>query len=331
MNKLRCVSREMRGLNKRKNVNKEVIMKGPILVVLAAGMGSRYGGLKQIERIGPEGEVLLDYSVYDALRAGYEKVVFIIRHDMEQDFYDVVLSRMGDSVPYSLAYQELDSLIPPDFFAAAQKKGRTKPWGTCHALLCAEQNIDAPFTIINADDFYGKEPYAVMSAFQKEDNSNTNESGAMVPYRLENTLVATGTVTRGVCIVKDGLLTAVDELKSIEKQNGIIFNTDENGKRRELTADTPVSMNFWGFPLSVFELLHTYFQDFLKTSGMELKSECYIPLAADYLVKNDLLKIRALDGESEWFGVTYREDRAMAVERIERLIAAGTYPAGLWS
>jgi choline kinase len=302
-------------------------MKGPILVVLAAGMGSRYGGLKQMDRIGKSGEVLLDYSVFDAKRAGFKKIVFIIRHDLEKDFRDIVLSRINDSIETAVAFQELDSLIPADVLAASKKIGRTKPWGTAHALLCAEDKIDAPFTVLNADDFYGKEAFAVIGKYLADP---AIKDGAIVPFSLEKTLSPQGTVTRGVCEIKDGNLASVDELKSIEKKDGRIFNTGSDGEKQFLAADTPVSMNFWGFPVSIFPKLHTYFEDFLKTSGAELKSECYLPMAADWLIKNKFLNIKALKADSEWFGVTYKEDREAAVNRISQLVSQGVYPASLW-
>jgi dTDP-glucose pyrophosphorylase len=299
----------------------------PILVILAAGMGSRYGGLKQIDRIGKNGEVLLDYSVYDALQSGFGKVVFIIRRDIEGDFKEIVLDRMGSSVPYELAYQELDSLLPPDLKEYAAKTGRTKPWGTAHALLCAAPFIDAPFTVINSDDFYGREAFRVMGAYLSAPDL---QEGAIVPYRLEKTLSSKGTVTRGVCVVKDSYLVSVDELKSIEKQGGVIFNTGEDGTRRELAADTPVSMNFWGFPPGCLPHIRDFFGEFCETSGKEPKSECYIPLAADRLIKKGYLRLKVLSAESEWFGVTYQEDRAEAQRRIGELGSAGVYPARLW-
>jgi NDP-sugar pyrophosphorylase family protein len=302
-------------------------MKGPILVVLAAGMGSRYGGLKQIDKIGDGGEALLDYSVFDALRAGFEKTVFIIRRDIEKDFSEYVLARMKHKAPYELAFQELDSLIPARVLEAAKKAGRAKPWGTCHALLCAERHIDAPFAVINADDFYGREAYQTMAGFLKADGESV---GAIVPYRLVQTLSPTGTVTRGVCAIEGGLLRAVEELKSIEKKDGVIFNTDENGEKRQLAPDTPVSMNFWGFPAGVLPRVREYFDAFLETSGGEPKSECYIPLAADWLIKRGFLEIRALAADSEWFGVTYKEDKDTAVKRVRELTEQGVYPKGLW-
>ncbi|MDR2745922.1 MAG: hypothetical protein LBB77_00620 [Treponema sp.] len=302
-------------------------MAEPVLVILAAGMGSRYGGLKQMDPIGAAGEVLLDYSVYDALRSGFGKIVFIIRHDFEDDFKRLVLKRMGGGFKYELAFQEGDSLIPPEVLEESRKAGRTKPWGTAHALLCAAPCIDAPFAVINADDFYGREAFQVMGKYLAQENL---DEGAIVPYGLEKTLSPRGTVARGVCVIGGGLLQTVDELKAIEKQGGRIFNT-EAGEKRELAPDTPVSMNFWGFPPRILKDLGRYFDDFLKTSGREPKSECYIPLAADWFIKNGLLKIRSLNAHSEWFGVTYKEDKEAAQKRMAELTTAGIYPSPLWS
>ncbi|GHT82668.1 nucleotidyltransferase [Spirochaetia bacterium] len=302
-------------------------MKGPILVVLAAGMGSRYGGLKQMDRIGKSGEVLLDYSVFDAKRAGFTKIVFIIRRDIEKDFRELVLSRIRGRIECDLAFQELDSIIPADVLAKSLSAGRTKPWGTAHALLCARDKIDAPFTVLNADDFYGREAFAAMGSYLSDPGIT---DGAIVPFRLEKTLSPQGTVTRGICAVRQGCLSSVDELKAIEKKDGRIFNTGPDGTRQDLSADSPVSMNFWGFPVSIFPKLQNYFDDFLKTSGAEPKSECYLPLAADWFIKQGFLKIRVLEANSEWFGVTYKEDREAAVNRIAELVSEGVYPASLW-
>jgi NDP-sugar pyrophosphorylase family protein len=306
-------------------------MAGPVLVVLAAGMGSRYGGLKQMDRIGKNGEVLLDYSVFDALRSGFEKAVFIIRHDIEKDFRELVLARMK-GVSCDLAFQDLDTLIPSGVFAEAKKAGRTKPWGTTHALLCAAEKIDGPFTVLNADDFYGLEAYRAMGVYLKSESSKTE--GAIVPYELQKTLSPQGTVTRGVCEIKDGYLASVDELTAIEKKDGSIFNTGPGGVRRDLAGNTPVSMNFWGFPQSIFPHLQKYFDNFLAgfAGDMEgnIKSECYLPKAADWLIKEKIIRIRALRADSDWFGVTYKEDREAAVRRIETLTAGGIYPPGLW-
>jgi hypothetical protein len=303
-------------------------MKEPILVVLAAGMGSRYGGLKQMDKLGSNGEALLDYSVYDALRSGFKRIVFIIRHDIEKDFREIVLSRMGNAVPYSLAFQDLDSLIPPDIYREAQKLGRTRPWGTSHALLCAADQIDAPFAVINADDFYGREAYAVLGNYLS--TLSGAPEAAIVPYRLETTLSPQGSVARGICGVKEGYLLSVEELVSIKKEGDTIYNTNPDGTRRELAPDTLVSMNFWGFPETILPEFQKYFDDFINSSYKDIKSECYIPGAADHFIKQGIIRIRSLPADSEWFGVTYKDDKAAAVERIAALTARGVYPAKLW-
>ena len=318
-------------------------MKGPILVVLAAGMGSRYGGLKQMDKLGKNGEVLLDYSVYDAVQSGFEKIVFIIRRDIEKDFREIALARMESQVKCALAFQDPDSLIPPDIFAQAQKAGRTKPWGTTHALLCAADHIDAPFTVINADDFYGREAFAVIgrhlsgpgAASLAEPSSLTEPYEAViVPYRLDKTLSSQGTVARGVCEITDDYLVAVEELTAIKAQDGRVFNTNPDGSTRELAADSPVSMNFWGFPPGILPEFKKYFDGFLKTFSADIPahitSECFIPRAADYFIKQKIARITALRADSEWFGVTYREDREAAIKKLTDLTAAGVYPERLF-
>jgi len=306
-------------------------MKGPILVVLAAGIGSRYGGLKQMDKLGKNGEVLLDYSVYDAIQSGFEKVVFIIRRDIEKDFQESILARMGSKVRWELAFQEQDSLIPADIFAGAQKAGRTKPWGTTHALLCAADTIDAPFTVINADDFYGREAFAAMG---KHLCGPAAHEPVIVPYRLDKTLSAQGTVARGVCAIKDDYLVSVEEHTAIERKDGRVINTNPDGSIRELAADSPVSMNFWGFPQTILPEFKKYFDEFLKTFAADIpgniKSECYIPHAADHLIKQGIIKIKALKANSDWFGVTYKEDRETAVKKLADLTQAGVYPPSLW-
>jgi len=303
-------------------------MKGPILVVLAAGIGSRYGGVKQMEKFGKCGEVLLDYSVYDALRGGFDRVVFIIRKDLEKDFREAVLARMEGKVKYELAYQELDSLIPQEIFENAKKIGRSKPWGTAHALLCAAEQIDSPFAVINADDFYGREAFAAMGKFLAESG---DKEGAIVPYLLEPTLSKTGTVARGVCKISDGYIVSIDELTAIEKKEGVIFNTGPDGARQILYSDTPVSMNFLAYPDSILPRFRQYFDEFITASGGELKSECYLPKASDWFIRNGYLKMRVLKADSEWFGVTYKEDKDTAIKRLSELTGAGVYPDSLWS
>jgi hypothetical protein len=300
----------------------------PVLVILAAGMGSRYGGLKQVDKIGAGGESLLDYSVFDALRSGFGKIVFIIRRDIEADFRDTVLARLGNKVPFELAFQEQDSFIPADIAVRAKNAGRTKPWGTVHALLCATDRIDGPFCVINADDFYGRDAYQVMAKYL---SNRAGGEGAFVPYRLADTLSELGAVTRGVCVIENGFLSGIEELKSLERgHNGVIVNRFEDGSVREFSGDTPVSMNFWGFPRSILGHVRAYFEDFLAAGGGELKGECYLPLAADSFVKNGIIKIRALEAGCDWFGVTYKEDRAAAAQKIGALTAKGVYPQRLW-
>ncbi|MDR1902750.1 MAG: hypothetical protein LBQ88_10780 [Treponema sp.] len=303
-------------------------MKGPILVVLAAGMGSRYGGLKQMEKIGKSGEVLLDFSVYDAFKSGFKKVVFIIRHDFEKDFRDVILKKMEAKISCEAAFQELDYLLPPEAMEAAKKAGRTKPWGTAHALLCAADKIDAPFAVINADDFYGRESFAVLGKYLSAPHL---EDAAIVPYRLDKTLSPQGSVARGYCKIENGYLKQVEELLQIEKKDGKVFNTGPDGSRMELAADSPVSMNCWGFPVSLLAHFRAFWEDFVKNSAGEAKSECLIPKAVDFFIRNGIIKVKALEADSEWFGVTYREDREAAVKRIESLTNSGVYPPALWN
>jgi hypothetical protein len=255
-------------------------------------------------------------------------VVFIIRKDLEKDFKEAVLVRMEGKVKYELAYQELDSLIPPDVFANAKKIGRSKPWGTAHALLCAADKIDFPFAVINADDFYGREAFAAMGKFLTE---NGDKEGAIVPYMLEPTLSKTGTVARGVCKISGDYLESIDELTAIEKKGGVIFNTAGDGSTQALFPDTQVSMNFLAYPDSILPRFRQYFDEFIAASGGELKSECYLPKASDWFIRNGYLKMRVLKADSEWFGVTYKEDKETAIKRLAELTSQGVYPNSLWS
>ena len=300
--------------------------------MLAAGMGSRYGGLKQMDKLGENGEVLLDYSVYDAIQSGFEKVIFVIRSDIEEDFHQLVLARMGSAIQWEIALQNPDSLIPPDIFAAAQKAGREKkPWGTAHAMLCAADKIDAPFTVINADDFYGREAFA---AIGKHLLSPAANEPVIVPYRLDKTLSSQGTVARGVCEIKNDYLVSVEELTAIAEKDGRIINTSADGSIRELAPDSPVSMNFWGFPPSVLPEFKKDFDNFINKLDGDvpglIKKEYYIPLAADQFIKKNIIKIKALWANSDWFGVTRKEDRETAVQKLAELTAAGVYPPSLW-
>jgi hypothetical protein len=294
-------------------------MTKPTLVLLAAGMGSRYGGLKQVDPVGPSGETLLDYSIYDALRAGFGKVVFIIRHDIEAQFRDVVGKRFEGRVPVDYAFQELHDL--PAGFKVPE--GRTKPWGTTHAILAAENVVREPFAVLNADDFYGRESFATLARHLTSGAPDL----AMVGFQLKNTLSDHGTVARGICGVgPDGYLTSVEEFTKIEKTP-----TGAREGDRTFTGDELVSMNFWGFQPGVFPDLRERFTAFLQQSGQELKSECYIPATVNELMKAGKARVKMLSSRDPWFGVTYKEDKPRVVESIARLVQRGDYPARLWS
>ena len=238
---------------------------------------------------------------------------------------------MGSKVNWELAYQEMDSLIPPEIFAESKRLGRVKPWGTAHALLCAAGKIDAPFAIINADDFYGREAYTVVGNHL---SGQYADEPVIVPYSLEKTLSEQGTVSRGVCQISDNYLLSVEELSAIEKKEGKIINTNPDGSVIELAADCPVSMNFWGFPQTILAEFKKYFDEFLSVYSRDIpnqiKRECYIPLAVDNFIKNKIIRVKSLPADSQWFGITYREDRDFAVKRLSELTSSGIYPESLW-
>jgi len=297
-------------------------MTKPTLLILAAGMGSRYGGLKQIDPVGPNGETIIDYSIYDALRAGFGKLVFVIRHDFEKAFKETIGARFEKRVPVEYVYQELDKL-PPGF---SVPEGRTKPWGTTHAILQAEDAVKEPFAAINADDFYGREAYQVLA---RHLTSGTADY-AMVGFILRNTLSAHGTVARGVSRVDaNNYLTSIVEMLKIEPDGGGAKNTEADGRIIPLTGNEAVSMNFWGFTPAVFGQLRAQFTAFLNKSGQEQKSECYIPTTVGELVAAGRAKVKVLRTNDSWFGVTYREDRPRVVESVGKLIARGVYPEKL--
>ena len=298
----------------------------PTLFILAAGMGSRYGGLKQLDGLGPNGETIMDYSVFDAMRAGFGKVVFVIRKDFEEDFRRVVLSKYADHVPCEVCFQGIDCL--PEGFT--RNPERTKPWGTNHAVLMAKDLIHEPFMVINADDFYGKESFEVMAKFLLDVNGEQGKY-CMAGYRVGNTLSEHGTVSRGVCATdKMGFLTDVVERTAIESKNGHIVFPDENGNEVEIPFDTPVSMNMWGFTPEYFEYTEEAFKEFLKVSGQELKTEFYIPTLVNDLIKAGKATCQVLDTPAKWFGVTYADDRQMVVDKIQALVDAGVYPNKLF-
>jgi UTP-glucose-1-phosphate uridylyltransferase len=298
-------------------------MTKPTLLVLAAGMGSRYGGLKQIDPVGPNGETIIDYSVFDALRAGFGKLVFVIRRDIEQAFKEHVGARFEKRVAVEYVFQELDKL-PSGFSVPA---GRTKPWGTTHAILMADGVIKENFAAINADDFYGQQAYKILA----EHLTSGSVDYAMVGFILRNTLSEFGSVARGVSRVDaNNFLTNIVEMMKIEPDGNGAKNTEADGKITRLTGDEAVSMNFWGFTPAVFEQLRVQFTAFLKKSGQEEKSECYIPATVGELVTGGRAKVKVLRTNDSWFGVTYREDRPRVVESIRKLIARGDYPEKLW-
>jgi UTP-glucose-1-phosphate uridylyltransferase len=296
----------------------------PTLLVLAAGMGSRYGGLKQIDPVGPAGETIIDYSIYDALRAGFGKLVFVIRKDIEAPFKEIIGARFANRIPVEYAYQELDKL-PAGF---AVPPGRTKPWGTTHAILVAEAVINEPFAAINADDFYGADSFQVLA--QQLQSGTTDYS--MVGFVLRNTLSEFGSVARGVCEVDAAnYLKSIIELTKIEKDGSAAKSISPDGSVSQLTGEEPVSMNMWGFTPAVFPHLRREFTEFLNQYGQAEKSECYIPMVVGDLVRNGHARCRVLRSNASWFGVTYREDRPRVVASIRELIAQGLYPEKLWS
>lgn len=299
----------------------------PTLVVLAAGMGSRYGGLKQIDPMGPSGETILDYSVYDALRAGFGRVVFIIRPDFEDAFRSGVATRFSDRVDVDFSFQTLDRL--PAGFEVPE--GREKPWGTTHAILCAREQIHGNFAVINADDFYGRDSYAVLSQHLQSIES-TSTDFAMVGFTLRNTLSDHGSVARGVCVAdSNGFLVSIDEMTKIERDGRAALNTRDDGTVVALSGDEPVSMNMWGFTPRLFDHLDRVFREFLELWGREAKSECFIPLTVGQLVNEGTATCRVLRTDSSWFGVTYREDKEVVQASIANLIARGDYPSNLWA
>lgn len=297
----------------------------PTLFVLAAGMGSRYGGLKQIDGLGPNGETIMDYSIYDAVKAGFGKVVFVIRKDFEEDFREKILSKYSGHIPTEIVFQSLDKL--PEGYRLPESSARTKPWGTNHALLMGKGVIKEPFAIINADDFYGAESFKILADFLTSVEGKKN-AYCMIGYRVGNTLSEGGSVARGVCETdRDGFLTKVVERTAIQRnEKGEIAFTDENGREQTLSEDTPVSMNMWGFTPDYFDYAEEGFKAFLdKNLGAE-KAEYYIPSCVDTLINNGTATVKVLDTPSKWFGVTYSSDRPAVVAKFKELHDKGVYP-----
>lgn len=299
----------------------------PTLVLLAAGMGSRYGGLKQLDGLGPNGETIMDYSIYDAIKAGFGKIVFIIRKDFEQDFRDKVLSKYEGHIPAELCFQALDDL--PEGFTVPE--GRQKPWGTNHAVLMAKDVVKEPFCVINCDDFYNRDAFMVIGKYLSELPEGAKNKYAMVGFRVGNTLSDNGTVARGICS-KDAAenLTTVVERTEIMRVDGKVSYKDENGAWVAVEDNTPVSMNMWGFTPDYFDYSEKAFVEFLKLHGSEPKSEFYIPSVVNDLVKAGKATVKVVATPSRWFGVTYAADRPATVAQFRKLTDEGVYPEKLF-
>ncbi|MBR4432900.1 MAG: nucleotidyltransferase [Bacteroidaceae bacterium] len=299
----------------------------PTLFVLAAGMGSRYGGLKQLDGLGPSGETIMDYSIYDAIRAGFGKIVFVIRKDFEQDFRDKVLSKYEGHIPTELVFQAITDL--PEGFTCPEE--RVKPWGTNHAVLMGKDVINEPFCVINADDFYGRDAFAVMGKYLAALPEGSKNDYSMVGFRVANTLSENGTVARGICSKDaDENLTTVVERTEIMRVDGPVCYKDEEGKWVAVPDNTPVSMNMWGFTPDYFQYSEEMFVDFLKENISKPKAEFFIPLVVNNLITTGRANVKVLDTTAVWFGVTYAADRQGTVDRIQALVDAGEYPAKLF-
>lgn len=301
----------------------------PTLFVLAAGMGSRYGGLKQLDGLGPNGETIMDYSIFDAIRGGFGKVVFVIRKDFEDAFREKVLSKYEGHIPTELVFQSINDL--PEGFKCPE--GRQKPWGTNHAVLMGKDVIKEPFAVINADDFYGRDTFAVIGKYLSELPAGSKNDYCMVGFRVGNTLSESGTVARGICSTDaEGHLTTVVERTEIMRVNGPVCYKDEEGKWVAVPDNTPVSMNVWGFTPDYFDYSEAYFKEFLSDpkNMANLKAEFFIPLMVNKLINEKTATVKVLDTTSHWFGVTYAADRQGVVDKIQALIDKGEYPAKLF-
>jgi len=298
----------------------------PTLLVLAAGMGSRYGGLKQLDGVGPAGETIMDYSIYDAMRGGFGKVVFVIRKKFENDFREKIISKYEKSIPVEIVFQELDDL--PEGFEL--HPDREKPWGTNHAVMMGQKVVNEPFAVINADDFYGKESFKIV-ADKLQELEGKQGHYCMVGYRLYNTLSEQGSVARGICEVDENdYLKSVVERTHIERVDGVVKYKDAEGYWYDLDENSQVSMNMWGFTPDYFTHSQKYFAKFLEQNIGNHKAEFFIPLMVDHLIINKQADVKMLDTPSKWFGVTYAEDRPSVVQKLKDLVAAGEYPEKLF-
>ena len=300
----------------------------PTLLILAAGLGSRYGSLKQIDSIGPSGERIIDYSVYDAVKAGFGKIVYVIRESFEEEFKEVILDSLPPEIETDYVCQELH-YIPKGVEYPSERK---KPWGTGHALMIAAPKIKEPFAVINADDFYGYESFKIAADYLSDNSENKKNEYALIGYRLRNTLSEFGSVSRGICEVdENNYMTSIVEIKEIKIENGGFIYKDENGEWQSLTGDENVSMNMFAFKPSVFDNFEKYFREFILSNYNDLKSEFYIPTAVDEMIRNNEAKVKVLESNALWFGLTYAEDKPIARDRMKELIDKGLYPSRLWS
>jgi NDP-sugar pyrophosphorylase family protein len=296
----------------------------PTLLILAAGMGSRYGGIKQLDQFGPHGGTIIDYSLFDAIRAGFGKVVFIIREELREDFEEIFNQKLAGKIEVDYAIQALDSYVPEELGEVK----RTKPWGTGHAMLCAKDHVNTPFAVINADDFYGLEAFQLIGNFLKMDTDD--QLHAMVGYEVKNTLSENGSVSRGVCAVSENgnLASVIERTKIYEKDGRIVYEEGEGVT--PLSPDTPVSMNFWGFKPSVFPLVQHQFESYAIANIDSPKAEFYIPTVMTNLIQTDTGHCKVFRSRSAWFGVTYPDDKPMVQASLKRLHDEGAYPDKLW-
>jgi len=298
----------------------------PTLLILAAGMGSRYGSLKQIDQLGPSGETIIDYSVYDAVRAGFGKVVFVIRRSIEEEFKEVFLNRFGDKIKVDFVLQELDN-VPEGI---SYSKERVKPWGTGQAILVAAEKINEPFIAINADDFYGVEAFKAAAAYLTRISDLEQNEYCMIGYQLKNTLSEFGSVSRGICETDpEQFLQTVTERTSIRETGGKVI-AEENDEHIELDPDALVSMNFWGCTPTVFDFLKEKFRAFIEQHANQPKAEFYIPVVVNELIQAEQARVKVLTSTGKWFGITYKEDREKVVQAIAHQVETGQYPEKLW-
>lgn len=305
-------------------------MKKPVLVILAAGMGSRYGGLKQIDPVDDQGNKIIDFSIYDAMKAGFEKVVFIIKKENEQDFRSCIGDAVSRYMEVEYVFQDLKKV--PEGFEIPE--GRIKPWGTAHAILCCKETVKEPFAVINADDFYGRSAFKTLYDYLTTHEDDELFRYAMVGYELGNTLTENGSVARGCCVTnEEGYLVTIAERTQIEKRpQGAAYSEDGGKTYTDIPLDTPVSMNMWGFTPSIMgeleKAVNRFFQEGVKSNP--LKAECFLPIEVDKLLKDKKATVKVLSSKDKWFGVTYKEDKPFVMESIQKLKDAGVYPDKLW-